>query len=435
MIGTIPLVRKLLNTSHHLYKVTSEKVLLMKSSTHQNVVVVIPSRRDENLSSWCVPPFGFDEVHYMSGYWEWVEDVLSYCKETLDNIKTYDVIITSMFIYDHNESIFYTFCENQHPSTNTISTFISGEKKAKYFYFVGANKLFQKVNVHNLLIGLHSSFVILSRQFGYCQDVPSALIEHHYDVFRLVAFPSSTHIILRRPRKDDASLSTKRDQLQRKLPYSSNSKVTPNIPPQSGKSVSKFKNLKGKATHMNNGVKSVTTQGYPLGCEFTELDSISIDIVIFEDGIVGSTMPLTELAHQPLEAGVVLIHKGFRKLTSSNLSPLKVLLEDFFKKHGDYDATRLSTPQKVTKDSHQELFSATQQFLDTANEEEVIWTNTWKSFKKMSKNKETIIIHEDEIHAIEKLIPLLEIEIKEPAKLKEDAETSRHQILIHKLFS
>ncbi|KAG5589966.1 hypothetical protein H5410_040480 [Solanum commersonii] len=87
-------------------KVTSEKVLLLKSSTHQNVVVSIPSRRDENLSSWCVLPFRFDEVRYMFGYWEWVEDVLARCKETLDNIKTYDVIIASMFMYDHNEKCF-----------------------------------------------------------------------------------------------------------------------------------------------------------------------------------------------------------------------------------------------------------------------------------------------------------------------------------------
>ncbi|KAH0641908.1 hypothetical protein KY285_032777 [Solanum tuberosum] len=87
-------------------KVTIEKVLLLKPSTHQNVVVAILSRRDENISSCCVPPFGFDEVRYMSGYWEWVEDVLARCKETLDNIKTYDVIIASMFMYDHNEKCF-----------------------------------------------------------------------------------------------------------------------------------------------------------------------------------------------------------------------------------------------------------------------------------------------------------------------------------------
>ncbi|KAH0689156.1 hypothetical protein KY289_016514 [Solanum tuberosum] len=75
-------------------KVTTEKVLLLKSSTHQNVVVAIPPRRDEKLSSWCVPPLGFGVVRYTSGYWEWVEDVLARCKETLDSIKTSDAILT-----------------------------------------------------------------------------------------------------------------------------------------------------------------------------------------------------------------------------------------------------------------------------------------------------------------------------------------------------
>ncbi|KAH0636299.1 hypothetical protein KY289_036214 [Solanum tuberosum] len=105
-------------------KVTTETVLLLKSSTHQNVVAAIPPRLDENLSSWHVPPLGFGEVRYTSGYWEWVEDLLTRCKETLDKIKTYDVIFASMFTYDHNENVFQAFYENQRPSTNTVSTFI-----------------------------------------------------------------------------------------------------------------------------------------------------------------------------------------------------------------------------------------------------------------------------------------------------------------------
>ncbi|WMV13469.1 hypothetical protein MTR67_006854 [Solanum verrucosum] len=81
-------------------------------------------------------------------------------------------------------------------------------------------------------------------------------------------------------------------------------------------------------------------------CEFAELDSISIDTAIFEDGAIGYAMPLVELTHH-------------------------VLLEDIFKKHGDYDAARLSTSQKVTTYSHQELLSVAQQCLDTADEERV----------------------------------------------------------------
>uniref|UniRef100_M1DIS2 Uncharacterized protein n=1 Tax=Solanum tuberosum TaxID=4113 RepID=M1DIS2_SOLTU len=121
-------LRKTLDTSHHLPEwsstemkdvtdgfsgnVTTEKVLLLKSSTHRNVVVAVPPHRDEHLSSWRAPSSGFGEVRYTFGYWEWVEDVLARCKVTLDNIKTYDAIFASMFTYDHDKNVLQAFCEN-----------------------------------------------------------------------------------------------------------------------------------------------------------------------------------------------------------------------------------------------------------------------------------------------------------------------------------
>lgn len=83
MIDVFPLVRKLLDTppspkmvnnrnkGHHgqlLSKMHNKKSLLLKSSTHQNIIIAIPSRRDENFKNWNVPPFGFDEVRYMFDY-------------------------------------------------------------------------------------------------------------------------------------------------------------------------------------------------------------------------------------------------------------------------------------------------------------------------------------------------------------------------------
>ncbi|KAK4718117.1 hypothetical protein R3W88_016455 [Solanum pinnatisectum] len=140
VIGTFPLVRKTLETSHHPPEwssietkdvtdnfsdnVTTEKVLLLKSSTHRNVIVTTSPSHDENLSSWCVPSLAFGEVRYTSGYWEWVEYVLARCKETLDNIKTYDAIFASMFTYNYNKNVLQAFCENCLPSTNTVSTFV-----------------------------------------------------------------------------------------------------------------------------------------------------------------------------------------------------------------------------------------------------------------------------------------------------------------------
>ncbi|KAH0697977.1 hypothetical protein KY289_015459 [Solanum tuberosum] len=653
---------------------------------------------------------------------------------TSSNLGACNTLLPFHYVYGWIGEYFETYFCVTRPQRGVRMWQISGEKMAKHFDLVDASKLFQQVNVHDLhnlamlqgkelhiddsgklstswsdfLIGLRSSFVTLrlddelivepysphrfSRQFGYCQDVPGALIEHHYDgsllalvqlwdscvylgsslkiiipmrpsnkkslitheysywwpSHREILLRRSNHIILRCPKKDDISLPTKGEQLQEKLPHSLKSKVTPNVPLQSVNVVSKSKSLKGKATHVDNRVKrplqtpkaanitdkeviDVTPKrkipsGSPdkgvvksLGiepscssmsktsislheidisasaasssnesnvsqelhwkhlkknpkdlntqqCEFTELDSISIDTAIFEDVAASSTIPLTELAYQeklglgdipsdvdvfedcsqartpstwrrsqaaneiqltkpmvqgfgPSSAEKVEISQNIsttnvevvetsqigcsdvsrdlvhpllriasnfepqktisnfklsyisgmwrtlwlREVNIINLSPLEVLLEDFFKKHRVYDVARLSTSQKITRDSHQELLSAAQQCLDTVNEEIInmdkqleelqkvrtraekelkVWTSKKKKTisliedhqKRLSKNQETITNREDEIHAIEKIIPLSETEMKELAKLNDEAETSRHQILSHELF-
>ncbi|KAH0725028.1 hypothetical protein KY284_000893 [Solanum tuberosum] len=84
-----------------------------------------------------------------------------------------------------------------------------------------------------------------------------------------------------------------------------------------------------------------------------------------------------------LEASVALILKGLREVNIINLSPLEVLLEDFFfKKHRDYDVVRLFSSQKITRDSYQELLSAAQQCLDTANEERINMDKQLEELKK-----------------------------------------------------
>lgn len=165
-----------------------------------------------------------------------------------------------------------------------------------------------------------------------------------------------------------------------------------------------------------------------------------------------------------LEMGVALILKGLREVNIVNLSPLEALFEEFFKKHGAYDFARLSTSQKITRDSHQELLFAAHQCLSTVNQEKVkidkhlvelqkvltrtekeleAWTSKKKKTvslieehrKRLAENQKSITNKEDEIHAIEKISPLSEVELKELAKLKENVETSRQQILSHKFFS
>ncbi|PHT59512.1 hypothetical protein CQW23_01875 [Capsicum baccatum] len=102
-------------------KILIEKVLRLKSFTHQNIVVTSSPGRNGSLSSWCVPPSGFGVVRYTSGYWKWIEDVLARNKETLERNKTF---FASLFTYDHNENMLQAFYENWRPSTNIVSTFI-----------------------------------------------------------------------------------------------------------------------------------------------------------------------------------------------------------------------------------------------------------------------------------------------------------------------
>ncbi|PHT86835.1 hypothetical protein T459_08941 [Capsicum annuum] len=84
VIGTFPLVRKLLKTSLHLTEwsmietkdvmdnfsgtIVTEKVLLLKSSTHHNVIVASSLSRNGSLSGWRVPPSSFGEVRYISSH-------------------------------------------------------------------------------------------------------------------------------------------------------------------------------------------------------------------------------------------------------------------------------------------------------------------------------------------------------------------------------
>ncbi|MCD9646308.1 hypothetical protein HAX54_036039 [Datura stramonium] len=150
-------------------KVMTEKVLILKSSPNQNVVVANPSHRDENLSSWHVPPSGFGEAI----------DVAHKRKK---------------------------------PSSS------SGK-------------------------GAEKSLGVMP----FCSGTSKPPISLNGDGITSVAYSLNES-------------NVNQEQY--------------------------WKRLKKKSKNLSN-------QHY----EFADLDSISIDAAIFEDGVVGSTMPLTELAH------------------------------------------------------------------------------------------------------------------------------------------
>nr|XP_009802520.1 PREDICTED: uncharacterized protein LOC104248035 [Nicotiana sylvestris] len=66
-------------------------------------------------------PFG-GEFHYVPGYWEWAEDVLSRCRLSLEGARIYDAVYASLFTYDRNTNIMQAFCEAWCPVTNTLLT-------------------------------------------------------------------------------------------------------------------------------------------------------------------------------------------------------------------------------------------------------------------------------------------------------------------------
>uniref|UniRef100_A0A3Q7EYS9 Aminotransferase-like plant mobile domain-containing protein n=1 Tax=Solanum lycopersicum TaxID=4081 RepID=A0A3Q7EYS9_SOLLC len=281
MIDTFPFLRKTLDTNHlsewsstekkdvnFSGNITIEKFLVLKSSTHQNVVVVIPHRLDEHLSSWRDPSsrFGVIVIRLASGSEE---------RMCLTAARRLWMTSRIMMLYLLQCSHTTTINMFSRPSVRIgvhppIRSLPSSESLRSSFV---------TLRMDNELIVDHYSPHQYSRQFGYYQDIPGALIEQHYDGSLLalvqlwvscVYLGRSSKIIIPMHSSNKGSLMT----------HSSSNESN----------VSQELNWK----HLKKKPKDLNTQQ----CEFAELDSISIDPVIFEDGTACSTMPLTKLAHQ-----------------------------------------------------------------------------------------------------------------------------------------
>ncbi|KAF3667115.1 putative histone H2B.1-like [Capsicum annuum] len=94
---------------------------VLHSSTHdKESAATYPKGSNKGRATWNYSQSGFGEFHYVTCYWEWVEDVLSHSKEALERTKIYDIVFASLFTYDINENVLQAFCELWHSSTNTI---------------------------------------------------------------------------------------------------------------------------------------------------------------------------------------------------------------------------------------------------------------------------------------------------------------------------
>ncbi|KAH0672891.1 hypothetical protein KY290_025173 [Solanum tuberosum] len=127
-------------------------------------------------------------------------------------------------------------------------------------------------------------------------------------------------------------------------------------------------------TSQNVSTTNVEVGAHQIGCSDVSKDSVF--------PLLGIASNFEQKKLFPASNYLIFLEYGLREVNIINLSLLEVLLEDFFKKHGDFDVARLSTSQKITRDSHQELLSAAQQCLETANEETV---NMEKQFEELQK--------------------------------------------------
>ncbi|CAH9063905.1 unnamed protein product [Cuscuta epithymum] len=64
------------------------------------------------------------EFRFITGYWEWAEDILSLSKSILEKGLIYDAVYASLFTYDRCTNAMQAFCEAWCPMVNTLLTSI-----------------------------------------------------------------------------------------------------------------------------------------------------------------------------------------------------------------------------------------------------------------------------------------------------------------------
>ncbi|KAK6145923.1 hypothetical protein DH2020_019792 [Rehmannia glutinosa] len=106
---------------------SKSKMWALEATHHQQSdepisLLTLGRRIIEGEAKWRDPIRFGGEFHYVKGYWEWTEDILSRCKNKLQAARIYDSVYASLFTYDCNSNIVKAFCEAWCPSTNTLLT-------------------------------------------------------------------------------------------------------------------------------------------------------------------------------------------------------------------------------------------------------------------------------------------------------------------------
>ncbi|XP_073066001.1 uncharacterized protein [Primulina eburnea] len=105
----------------------TSKVWILRATHHQQPkehihLSSLGRRIIEDKATWDDTLRFTGEFHYIKGYWEWTEDILSRCDHKLRAAQIYDPVYASLFTYDRNTNIMKAFCEAWCPANNTLLT-------------------------------------------------------------------------------------------------------------------------------------------------------------------------------------------------------------------------------------------------------------------------------------------------------------------------
>ena len=103
------------------------KKIILLASNHKNIAKSKPYNTlgwevNERCANWDSSFSVNGGFSYIPLYWEWLEDILGWCKCLLDVTHLYSVVFASLFTYNYDEKLMKAFCKCWSLATNTIHT-------------------------------------------------------------------------------------------------------------------------------------------------------------------------------------------------------------------------------------------------------------------------------------------------------------------------
>ena len=103
------------------------ETIILLASNHKNVAKsksynTLGQEINERSTNWDSSFSMNGGFSYIPLYWEWLEDVLGWCKCLLDATHLNSLVFASLFTYSYDEKLMKAFCECRSSATNTFHT-------------------------------------------------------------------------------------------------------------------------------------------------------------------------------------------------------------------------------------------------------------------------------------------------------------------------